>query len=456
MRYAIRDVLLLMLGESRIKSLLETALSLSTADETEVSLTAVDDATTRFDNNAIHQNVAETDAVLEVRAVIGRRVGTASTNHFAPDSLARAVETAGEAARYQPESEDFVGLPEPRPIQRVHSFDEAAAAASRSPELRARVVSGLCRAAASESALAAGAYATATAETAGANSRGVWAYHPSTSVELTLVVACEDGSGYAHGTSWRLDRVDAEALGAEAIQRALASRHPRLIPPGEYPIILEPYAVVDIVEQLAAEGMGALAVQEGRSWMNGRMGQRALSPLISIWDDGLDPEGEPQPFDCEGVPKERVDIVNAGVPTAPVYDTHTAAREPGQLSTGHAQPVDEDWDGPMPGNLHLAPGDSSVEDMIRGTQRGLYVTRFWYTNIVAERDCVLTGTTRDAAFLIERGEIVCPAQTLRFTQGLIPALKNVAALGREARPIGGFYGSHRLPAMKLESFRFTG
>ncbi|MEK7788253.1 MAG: metallopeptidase TldD-related protein, partial [Chloroflexota bacterium] len=216
------------------------------------------------------------------------------------------------------------------------------------------------------------------------------------------------------------------------------------------------YAVADIVESLASEGMGAQTVQEGRSWMNGRMGKPVLSPLISIWDDGLDPDGEPQPFDCEGVPKQRVDIVRAGVPTAPVYDTHTAAREPGRASTGHAQPVDEDWDGPMPGNLHVAPGDSSVEDMIRTTTRGLYVTRFWYTNVVSEHDCVLTGMTRDGTFLIERGEIVGPVYNLRFTQALVPALKNVVALGKESRPIGGYYGSHRLPAMKVEGFRFTG
>ncbi len=443
-----------MLGEHRVKHLLETALALSTADETEVSLTAVDESLTRFANNAIHQNVAETDAVLQVRAAFGKRVGTTATNDFSAGSLARTVEMACEIARHQPENPEFPGLPEARPIPTVHSFDEAAAAAS--PEARALAVGGICRAAVAANSVAAGAYSTSAIEFAVANSRGVWAYHPSTSVDLTLSVTCGEGAGYGHGTSWRLDRVDTESLGVDAIQRAIAARSPRQVKPGDYTVILEPYAVADIVESLASEGMGALAVQEGRSWMNGRMGKPVLSPLLSIWDDGLDPDGEPQPFDCEGVPKQRVDIVRAGAPTAPVYDTHTAAREPGRISTGHAQPVDEDWDGPMPGNLHLAPGDSSVEDMIRTTTRGLYVTRFWYTNIVSEHDCVLTGTTRDGTFLIERGEIVGPVHNLRFTQALVPALKNVAALGRESRPIGGYYGSHRLPAMKMEGFRFTG
>jgi predicted Zn-dependent protease len=443
------------LREKGVRELLERVLALSPADETEVSLSAVDESLTRFANNAIHQNVAESDASLQVRAVLGRKVGAASTNDFSPASLARIVETACEIARHQPDNPDFPGLPNPRPIRQVASFDEAAAAAS--PEFRARAVAEVCKQASASTAVAAGAFSTASIETAIANSRGVWAYHPSTSVDFTLVITNdEDGTGYAHGTSWRLDRVNTAALGVEALQKSLAARGPRLIPPGEYPVIFEPYAMADILENLAADGMGALAVQEGRSWMNGRIGRAALSPLISIWDDGLDLDGEPQPFDCEGVPKQRVDIVRGGVPLAPVYDTHTAAREPGRMSTGHAQPVDEDWDGPLPGNLHVAAGDSTVEAMIQATDRGLYVTRFWYSNIVAEHDCVLTGMTRDGTFWIERGEIVGPARNMRFTQSLVEALKHVTAVGREARPIGGFYGSHRLPAIKVEAFRFTG
>ena len=445
-----------MLGEARIRHLLETALFLSPADETEVSITATDESLTRFANNAIHQNVAESDATLEVRAVFGKRVGTAITNDFSAASLLRIVEMACEIARHQPENPEFPGLPKPSPILTVGSFDEAAAGAS--PELRARAVGGICRAASGVRAVAAGAYSTSIIESAIANSHGLLAYHPATSVDLTLVVTRREGSGYAHGTSWRLDQVEAERLGNEALRKALAAsiHDPMPLDPGEYEVILEPYAVADIIESLASSGMGALAVQEGRSWMNGRMGKPTLSPLISIWDDGLDTSGEPQPFDCEGVPKQRVDIVRAGVPLAPVYDTHTAAREPGRASTGHAQPIDEDWDGPAPANLHMTPGESSLEEMIASTKRGVYVTRFWYVNAISERPCVLTGMTRDGTFMIENGEIAGPVRNARFTQAMVPALKRVVAVGREARPIGGYYGSHRLPAMKVEGFRFTG
>ena len=444
-----------MLGDSQIKRLLHTALALSAADETEAALTAADSALTRFANNAIHQNVADSDATLEVRAVFGKRAGTASTNNLSEDGIRRIVEMAGEIARHQPENDDFPGLPEPRPVVEVGSFDEAVAGAS--PELRANAAATVCRAAKEIGGVAAGAYSTSASETAIANSKGLWAYHPATSVDLTLVVLRGEGSGYAHGTSWKLDRVPVEGLGQEAVQKAVAaaSRAARPLPRGDYTVILEPYAVADIVEQLAACGMGALTVQEGRSWMNGRMGKPVLSPLISIWDDGHDLSGDPQPFDCEGVPKQRVDIVRAGRPEGPVYDTHTAARE-GKHSTGHAQPIDEDWDGPAPSNLHMAEGEASLEEMIASTERGVYVTRLWYVNVLAERNCALTGMTRDGTFLIERGEIAGPVMNARFTQAMVPALRRVMALGNEARPIGGYYGSHRLPAMQVEGFRFMG
>jgi PmbA protein len=314
----------------------------------------------------------------------------------------------------------------------------------------------ICRMAREKNLAASGAFSTESGEFAVANSRGILAYHPYTDVELTLVMEGESGSGYAHAASWRLDRVDTEALGREAVERALRSRAPRRITPGEYPVVLEPYAMLALVEALAQAGMGALAVQEERSWMNGRIGQPILSPAVSIWDDGLDRAGDPMPFDYEGVPKQRVDIVRQGVPTAPVYDTLTAARELGRVSTGHAQPFEEDWDGPAPGNLTWAAGDSTVEELIAGVERGLYVTRFWYTNLISEHDCAITGTTRDGAWWIERGGLAYPVQNLRFSQRLVNALRDVRGVGKELRTVRGLYGAHRLPATSLGAFHFIG
>jgi predicted Zn-dependent protease len=263
-------------------------------------------------------------------------------------------------------------------------------------------------------------------------------------------------SAFGQAAGWRLGQIDVDGLTASTVRRAQAAREPRTAPAGEWPVVLEPYAVVALLEALAEAGMGALAVQEERSWMNGRQGQRCWSPGLTILDDAYDAGGRPQAFDCEGVAKQRVPIVVQGVPLSPVYDRYTASREPGKASTGHAQRYDtDDWDGPVPENLALAPGEQTVDEMIAGVERGLYVTRLWYVNLVSPHDCTVTGTTRDGVWWIEDGALAYPVENLRFDQSLVEALAAVRGLGRERRTLAGFFGgTHRVPAMALESFRF--
>ena len=444
-----------LLGRSQIEAICKRALSLSEAGETEVVLSATDESLTRFAYNVIHQNVAEVDATLEVRAAFGLRVGMAATNDLSPDGVERAARQACDMARHAPDNPDWPGLPDPQPLPGVTAFD--AAVAGMSPEARALVVAGFCRSARAEQLLASGAFSTQQAEYAVMNSRGLFAYAPHTQVDLTLVMERPDeaASAYAHATGWQLAQIDFETLRRTAIRHALEDRRPRRIKAGEYPVVLEPYAVLTLLDALAISGMGALAVQEDRSWMNRRIGQACLSPRLTIVDDAFDPNGFPQAFDCEGVPKQRVPIVVNGVPTSPVYDRLTAAREDGRASTGHAQPYDDDWDGPLPENLSIAPGEETVAEMIASIDRGLYVTRFWYVNLTAPHNCGVTGTTRDGVWWIERGELAYPVTNLRLDQELVEAFGRVRSVGRERSTLSGFYGGvHRVPALALEGLKF--
>jgi predicted Zn-dependent protease len=212
---------------------------------------------------------------------------------------------------------------------------------------------------------------------------------------------------------------------------------------------------------LNLNGMGGQAVLDGRSWMNTRLGVQAMSPSVDIWDDGLDIRGLPLPFDFEGVPKRRVDIVSGGVIKGPVYDRMTAEKA-GETSTGHALPPNLPaymrGVGPIALNLFMAPGRASLEEMIASTRRGLYITRFWYTRLVHPSDCVVTGMTRDGVYFIEDGEIAYPVKNLRFTQSYVQALAGVEMVSRETRLLKTEYGSRALcvPALKLASFHFTG
>jgi predicted Zn-dependent protease len=450
-----------MIGRAETERLLKQVLSLSAAGETEAVLWGLEEQLTRFANNGIHQHVAESNAFVMVRAAFGKRVGIGATNDLSRAGLERAVETAIATARLVPEDKDFPGLPEPTAVSGVPAFDEATARCT--PAQRAQDVGAICRRAEEVGCIAAGAFRTGMHEVAVANSHGLFAYHPVTQADFTTVVmATEEGSGYATDASWRVGDIDVAARGQEAITKALRSRNPQPLEPDVYPVVLEPYAVHDFLLELGRSA-GAAFVQEGRSWLAGRQGELLMSPSVSIWDDGSDPAGWPFPLDFEGVARRRVDIVRDGVAGDVLYDRVRATRD-GRRSTGHALPVINPFlpwliaarYGPISQHTFMGTGDSTIEEMIAGTERGLYVTRFWYTRTVHPREAVVTGMTRDGTFLIENGELTTPVRKLRFTQSYIQALSGVEAVGREARREWAEPGIRSAPALKLASFNFTG
>jgi predicted Zn-dependent protease len=444
-----------MLGRDQIKHRTDAILSRSTADQTEVVVMAEESALTRFANSAIHQNVAETDIQVRIRVVIGTRIGVASTNHLDDRALERTLETAISIAKLQPPNPDFKSLPRPQPIPDVIAFSEATAGCT--PEQRATAVGAICLQARGEGLVASGALTTSTHELAVASSNGIFAYLPTTYADINTVIMSDTSAGYASALAMDVRDLDSDAVGAEAVDKCLRSQGPRVFPPDELPVILEPYAVQDLVTMMSLTGFGAMAMQEGRSFMVGRIGQPIVDSRVSIWDDGLDTTGIPQPFDFEGVPKQRVDLIRHGVACGVVYDSYRAGKEASRSSTGHALPAPNRF-GPTPTNLFFAPGDSTLEAMIQGTERGIYVTRFHYTRPVDPTRVVVTGMTRDGTFLVENGEIAYPIKNLRFTQSYLEALNRVEQIGRQTRLLGGMGGflRNRVPALKLAGFRFTG
>jgi predicted Zn-dependent protease len=444
-----------MLGRERIREITTAILTQSTADQTEVVIWAGDVSLTRFANSTIHQNVAESDTEVRIRVVLGKRIGVATTNNLDGEALARTLDNALAIARLQPENPDFESLPAPQPLPVVSAFSEATADCS--PEQRAMGVGDVCRMARDAGVVASGALTTGAMEIGVANSLGIFAYYPTTYADINTVVMSDTSAGYASALVLDVNDLDYDAIAREAVQKCLRSQDPRALDPGEYTVILEPYAVQDFANMMTWTGFSAVALQEGRSFMAGRLGQRIVDPRVSIWDDGLSQDGIPLPFDFEGVPKQRVNLIEGGVARGVVYDSYRAGKEEGKVSTGHALPAPNPM-GPLPVNLFFSPGDATLEEMISSTERGIYVTRFHYTRPVEPKQVVITGMTRDGTFLIENGEIAYPVKNLRFTQSYLEALNHVDMIGAAPRLLAGHGGLARtsVPALKLDNFSFTG
>jgi predicted Zn-dependent protease len=161
------------------------------------------------------------------------------------------------------------------------------------------------------------------------------------------------------------------------------------------------------------------------------------------------------PVDGEGVPKKSVNLVHNGVvdEASICYDSYTAGKA-GTESTGHAgTPFFDVFEGgPDLINLVLSPGDCSVEEMIKETHHGVYVSRFHYVRTVNRPQLVLTGLTRDGTFLIENGEISGPIRNLRFTDSFLNAYRNIEMIGKEQeRALQA-----TVPSIKVSKLRFTG
>jgi predicted Zn-dependent protease len=426
----------------------------SGASEAEVLVTGDDSSLTRFANSEIHQNVAESSRSVNLRYVSGKRIAVLSSGRTDDDGLRLLVERAAAVVRNVEELDDWAGLPGPDGSHGVTPASTwSAGTVGATPELRADGVRAVIAAADAAGVGAFGAFSTGTDSIAVANSSGIRAAERRTSSQLVTVHMSPDGgNGYAEAVSMDATTIDAAAIGREAAEKARASDNAVSLPPGDYPVVLEEYAVVDITDMLGYLGFSALAVQEGRSFVE--PGKRIGSDLVTVVDDGADPAGLPMSFDFEGVPKERITLIEAGVCQSVVYDAATAARE-GRRSTGHGLPAPNPY-GPFPINIVMSPGTTSREDLIGGLDRGLLVTRFHYTNPVHPKLAIITGMTRDGTFLVEGGKVVGPVRNLRYTQSYLDALAGVSAVGSERKTIRGFLGGAAISPVRIDAWTFTG
>lgn len=422
------------------------------ATEAEALVMAGNAALTRFANSQIHQNVAETNVGVNLRVVLGKRVGVASSGRTDEEGLRRLAANAVAIARVVEELPDWGGLPSPTPIEDVPAA-YAPATADASPELRAEGVRAVIAAADAAGVSAYGSFSTGCETMAVANSKGIRAAGTRTVAQLlTVSMGPDGGTGYAEQAAVDATTIDAAAIGRESADKARATANAVSIDAGDYPVVLEEYAVVDLLDMLGYLGFSALAVQEGRSFVE--LGKRIGSDLVTIVDDGHDPAGLPMGFDYEGVAKQRVPLVEAGVCHGIVYDAQTASRD-GVASTGHGLPAPNPY-GPFPLNQAMVAGTSSRDELIASLDRGLLVTRFHYTNPVHPKLAIVTGMTRDGTFLVEDGRIVSPVRNLRYTQSYLDALAGTVAISRERKTLKGFLGGVVVPAVRIESWAFTG
>jgi PmbA protein len=432
-----------------IDSVLRLAKSIGVA-ETEVHVDEVDESLTRFANNAIHQNVAERGLTVSVRTAVDGRTARATTNRIDEDSLRGAIEASLSLAHSQPRDPKLLPLPGRQRYRNVNRF--AAQTAALTPEDRARAVRRACDLAVKRGQVAAGIFASGQAQAAVGNSRGLFAAYRETHAEFSITMQEQPAASWAKANAANVRALDPQKLAERASEKAHLATNAQELPPGRYTVILEPSAVLDIVGFLFYD-FAATALADKRSCLNDRMGKQIFGENITIADDVYHPLQLGAPFDGEGMPRERVLLVDRGVPKNLVY-SRASAKVAKKKPTGHGFALPNEY-GEAPMNLVFAGGNAPVEEMIASTDRGLLVTRLWYIREVDPYEKIMTGMTRDGLFLVEKGRVTSAVRNFRFNQSLLEMLRSVELLGPALRATGEEAFEMVVPAMKVRDFHFS-
>ena len=443
-----------MISLSNTKQLVRRALS-HTSQEAQVIVTGGKSQLARIGKNEVYQNILGKEYTVKVQIADGKKVGNASCNRFEGEQLKDTVQRAELIASHQEDDPSWPGFHNANENILDDKFycQETVEACFKE---KLSDLGDIFEDAKSREVEIAGAFSHGDQMKAMGNSKECFHYHVHTDASFTFsIMTPKGGTGWAEFHSHRLEDIKPNNLYKIALEKALASESPDVLPEGEYTVILEPPAVASLLRFLGYLGFGGMPFIEGRSYFSDKQGQKVFNEKISIKDDSSNLEIFGCPFDMEGHARRPIDLMNNGVFIQPVLDTVTALKlGESYSSTGHALAYPS-ASGPLPLNLILSSGDTDLETMIRETKRGVLVTRFFYDNVIDPGKLSLTGMTRDGTFLIEDGKIVSGLKNLRYNETVPQIFQNVVSLSNQTWSLRGM-GRTSVPAMKVEGFRFTG
>lgn len=429
------------LSKEEAQAILKKALGYSKADECEITLTGNIGGNIRYARNEVSTSGAEENMSMSVESRFGKRSGVATINEFDDASLKKVMQRSEETARLAPESPEYIELLGPQTYTATKEFFESTNKID--PAYRADAAAKSIAAAAAKGLTAAGFLEHYSNFTAKMNNKGLFAYHPATVVDFSVTMRTEDGtgSGYVMQDYSDASKLDTGKASQIAAEKAANSKDARALEPGKYTVILEPAASIDLLQNMFGN-MDQRSAEEGRSFLSKtggktKMGEKLVDERITIYSDPNNADVPTAPFAADGRPQKKVVWIDKGV-VKNMYNTRFWASNKGAAST------------PPPGNMIMEGDTMSLEDMIKGTKRGILVTRLWYIRTVDPQTLLYTGLTRDGTFYIENGKIMYPVKNFRFNESPVIMLNNLDALGKPQR-IGGSL----VPPMRIRDFTFT-
>lgn len=443
----------MLLSEKEARAFTEKLLGYVKADDAVVGVGSENYSHLRFAANAFTTSGARENTTVAVTVWIDKKRGSASTNEMDDETLRATVAQAQDLARISPVDREYLPTLGPQTYKPVNGYAEATSNISLHD--RARSINDVIASCEKAGVIGAGFHQARGSASASATKNGNFAYERSSLVSLSTTARTPDGgsSGYFLRNHFDVAKLDAKRVSREAIRKALESRQPRTLEPGVYPAILEPQAVADLLSFFAFS-FDARSADEGRSPFSlpggkTKVGQQIFDERINVYSDPWNAELPGSQSAQSGIPAQRIQLVRNGVLENLIYSRFWA-KEKGKEPTP----------GPVNSIMESSMSPSSLDDMIKATDRGILLGRFWYIRNVDPRTALQTGLTRDGIWYIEKGRIQYPVKNFRFNQSLMQLLApgNVDMIGAPER-VGSAEGqggsASLLPALKVKEFHFT-
>ncbi|MES3019355.1 MAG: TldD/PmbA family protein [Bacteroidota bacterium] len=429
------------LTKEQAQAILKKALSYSKAEECEVSLQGTEGGNIRYARNAVSTAGDISTMSLGISSTFAKKTGTATINEFDDASLEKVVRRSEELAQLAPANPEYVSLEGPKTFQESQTYNATTAAVN--PDIRAEAVLQSLNVSKAAKLEAAGYLENTTSFRAIMNSKGLFAYNTDTDVSFSVTTRNQEGtgSGYVEQSYNDVSKLDTLALTKIAAGKANGSAGAKAIEPGKYTVILEPLAVSGMLSYMF-NGFDARSAEEGRNFMSKkgggtRLNEQLFGENINIYSDPFNAELPGNTWNGDGLPVERTSWVEKGIVKNLAYSRYWAGQKGVKPLPGTNRPI-------------IAGGTASLEDLIKSTEKGILVTRFWYIRMVDPQTVLLTGLTRDGTFYIENGKIAFPVKNFRFNESPIIMLNNVEAMGKPQRS-----GNMMVPPMKIKDFTFS-
>lgn len=429
--------------------IIESIISFSKADSVVVNVSGENSTNLRFALNTVSTCGAADSLNISITSNFGKKSGSMSLTSFELSDLEKAVRKSEEIALNSPYNEEF--MPPPG-IQANYSevkefFEETD---KISPSEISDKITYTIKKAEDKKLVSAGFFEKSSGFISNGNSNGLISYHKNTSVKFSSTMRTDDSTG-----SGKIDRMyadinllDIKKFSDKVAERAIISRNPVKFDPGKYVTILDNAAVCDMLDNLLGY-LGKRSADEGRSYFSDKtkgtkIGEKVADEKVDIFSDPQFSDAPSTPFTSEGIPLVRTDWIKDGVLKNLFSGRYWAEKTNSRYI-------------PYPSNIIMKGSNKSVEDLIASTEKGIYVSRFWYIRAVDPRQILLTGLTRDGVFLIENGKIKSAINNFRFNESPLNILNNILDLSVSEKVVGSETGDSKIvaPAVKLSEFNFS-